>query len=93
MLKNEILLIQSLSDVRSLKEEHRAGLYKNNPDAFNKAWARIAAKVEKLEEVETLEEKAERIKQESDYDDEKYDYHPRSEEEENLTKEQRENLI
>lgn len=65
----QILLIQAVSDLRSLREEQEAGLYKKNPGAFNKAWAKIAEKVEKLESVETLEEKAERIRQEADYEE------------------------
>ena len=59
MDNKQLLFIQTISDVRALREEHEAGLYKKNPEAFNRAWAKIAEKVEKLEAVETLEEKAE----------------------------------
>ena len=59
MDNKQLLFIQTISDVRALHEEQEAGFYKNNPKAFNRAWAKIAEKVEKLEAVETLEEKAE----------------------------------
>ena len=69
MDNKQLLFIQTISDVRALREEKDLGLYKDNPEAFNRAWAKIAKKVEKLEAVETLEEKAERIKQEADYEE------------------------
>jgi len=80
MDNKQLLFIQTISDIRRLREEKESGLYKNNPESFNRAWAKIAEKVEKLEAVETLEEKAERIRQEADYEEPELVQSPKDEE-------------
>lgn len=38
--------IQIMSDIRDLREDYEAGLFKDNPIEWNKRWAMIAKKVE-----------------------------------------------
>ena len=90
MTQQEILNNSISTDLKMLREDVDAGLYENNELEGLKEAKRIADKMTKLHEIETLEEEAERIKGETAYEeieDQEFKWGERREEPQNWAEE------